>query len=156
MTTASHHRRGKTERRPPGRIIESIRASFKNGTQARTALDVNDLIVETLAFARADLQQHQITVHSEQNRELPQIKGDRVQLQRVLLNLITNAIESMSVVSDHGHGSFDLPFDHRSPWRSSLGDPRQPSGSAFRFTLPADPVEEFSIAMTLSCGAGRE
>ena len=76
-----------------GAVIDSIRASFRKGAQTRTALDVNELIADALAFAQGDLQRHRITVQAERNAALPQIEGDRVQLQQVLLNLITNAIE---------------------------------------------------------------
>ena len=84
-----------------GEIIESIRANFKKGAQSRTAIDVNELIGEALAFARGSLQQHRITVRAERNVELPQIEGDRIQLQQVLLNLITNAIESMASTAEN-------------------------------------------------------
>jgi signal transduction histidine kinase len=47
-------------------------------------------------LARGDLQRHRILVEAEPNAQLPQIRGDRVQLQQVLLNLITNAIDSMA------------------------------------------------------------
>jgi signal transduction histidine kinase len=39
---------------------------------------------------------HRVSVQAEPNEHLPRVKGDRVQLQQVLLNLITNAIESMA------------------------------------------------------------
>jgi signal transduction histidine kinase len=80
-----------------GKVIESIRQNFKKDAQTtKTLLDVNDLIGETLAFAQGDLQQHRITVQAERTTVLPKIEGDRIQLQQVLLNLITNAIESMT------------------------------------------------------------
>jgi signal transduction histidine kinase len=43
-----------------------------------------------------DLQRHRIRIQAEPNLQVPQVRGDPIQLQQVLLNLITNAIDSMS------------------------------------------------------------
>jgi signal transduction histidine kinase len=79
-----------------GAVIGSIRAIFKRDARSRTSLDINDLIGEALVLLRGDLQQHRILVQTEADAQLPQVAGDRIQLQQVLLNLITNAIESMA------------------------------------------------------------
>jgi signal transduction histidine kinase len=78
-----------------GAVIGSIRAIFKRDARSRTSLDINDLIGEALVLLRGDLQRHRILVQTEAAAQLPQVAGDRIQLQQVLLNLITNAIESM-------------------------------------------------------------
>lgn len=85
-----------TDGRRASAVMESIRANFKKDARIRNLLDVNVLIDETLTLVRAELQQHRISVRSEPKVQLPQIRGDRIQLQQVLLNLITNAIEAMA------------------------------------------------------------
>ena len=81
-----------------GEVIGSIRGMLAKGGQDRVELDVNELIREVMAFVRADLKHHGITVRTELAEALPRIAGVRVQLQQVLLNLIANAAESMASV----------------------------------------------------------
>jgi len=79
-----------------GEVIESIRAFFKKDDRKRAAVDLNDLIGKTLALVREDLVKHRIQVEAELDEEVPQVTGDRIQLQQVLVNLIANAIDSMA------------------------------------------------------------
>jgi signal transduction histidine kinase len=79
-----------------GAVVESIRTNLRNDVQDRTSLDVNELIQEALALERGDLQKHRILVQAEPHHELPEVRGNRVQLQQVLLNLIANAVDAMA------------------------------------------------------------
>jgi signal transduction histidine kinase len=79
-----------------GAVVGSTRAMFKNAARNRSVLDVNELIRDALALERFDLQKHQILVQVEPNEPLPEVVGDRVQLQQVLINLILNAIDAMA------------------------------------------------------------
>src|SRR5437899_8930497 len=79
-----------------GAVIGSIRAIFKRDARSRTSLDVNEVIEEALALVGGELQRHRIRVEAKPNTKIPQVIGDRIQLQQVLVNLITNAIESMA------------------------------------------------------------
>jgi signal transduction histidine kinase len=79
-----------------GQVVGSIRANFKSDLGDRTAFDLNELIQEALLLARGELQKHRILVHATPSGHLPEVRGNRVQLQQVLLNLIMNAIDAMA------------------------------------------------------------
>jgi signal transduction histidine kinase len=79
-----------------GAVIDGIRANFRNDVQTRTSLDVNELIREAIALECGNLEKHRILVQAEPNNQLPEVQGNRVQLQQVLVNLITNAIDAMA------------------------------------------------------------
>ncbi|MES0171280.1 MASE4 domain-containing protein [Mesorhizobium sp. M0006] len=79
-------------------VIEGIRTIFKKEDRMSASLDLNDLVRETLALVREGLAKHRILVEAELDERLPEITGDRIQLQQVLVNLITNAIDSMTSV----------------------------------------------------------
>jgi signal transduction histidine kinase len=73
-------------------VIGGIRAIFKRDTRSRASLNVNDLIMEALALARSDLERHGVDVQVEPDAQVPQVRGDRIQLQQVFLNLIMRSI----------------------------------------------------------------
>jgi C4-dicarboxylate-specific signal transduction histidine kinase len=66
------------------------------GMRTRTSLDINDVIQETLTVVRDRLRTNQIAVQTDLKERLPRIRGEQIQLQQVLVNLITNAIDSMA------------------------------------------------------------
>ena len=76
-------------------VIENTRTNFRKDGGNKTSIDVNDLIAETLNLVRDNLRHYQITLEDEPNVRRPKITGDRVQLQQVLLNLMTNAMDAM-------------------------------------------------------------
>jgi PAS domain S-box-containing protein len=83
-----------------GNVIRGIRAlSSKSGSQL-TSVDINDLIEEVLALSRSDLQRDGVLLHAELSHEIRPAFGDKVQLQQVVLNLLTNALEAMSAVTE--------------------------------------------------------
>ena len=84
----------------PGEVIARIRALTKREAPRKELLDVNRKVRDVLALAEHELKTHDIVLRTELAPTLPQVAGDRVQLQQVLLNLIVNAIEAMSGVHD--------------------------------------------------------
>ena len=81
-------------------IMSRIRALFKKAPPCNDALDVNEAILEVMTLTRGETLKNAISVHTELASDLPLIRGDRVQLQQVILNLIINAVEAMSGVSE--------------------------------------------------------
>jgi len=79
-----------------GAVIDSIRSLFKGEVKSRTPCDMNRLIEDALFFLHGDLQKHRITVDAPSNARLPAVTGEAIQLRQVLLNLMTNAIDSMA------------------------------------------------------------
>jgi signal transduction histidine kinase len=83
-----------------GAVVENIRANFRSDVRTRTTVDVNELIQDALALERNDLEKHRILVQVEPNMRLPEVRGNRVQLQQVLLNLIANGIYAMLAMDE--------------------------------------------------------
>lgn len=81
-------------------VIGSVRALLEKSSQERVELDLNDLIREVMTFVRADLRHHRISVRTELAEDLPRLSAVRIQLQQVLLNLISNAVESMASIEE--------------------------------------------------------
>ncbi len=81
-------------------IIARIRTMTQRSAPEKTALRVRDLVVDVLELARRELDQNGITVRTDLFEDLPDVSGDRVELQQVLLNLVVNGIEAMSRVED--------------------------------------------------------
>ncbi len=80
-------------------IITRIRLLFKKGTPQRELLDVNEVIREMIVLLRSELARYSISVRTELAADIPQAMGDRVQLQQVMMNLISNSIDAMKDVN---------------------------------------------------------
>src|SRR5262249_16931567 len=63
-------------------------------------LDLNEAAQEVIALSLSDLQRNRVVVRSELAQHIPPVRGDRVQLQQVILNLLRNASDAMLDVDD--------------------------------------------------------
>jgi PAS domain S-box-containing protein len=81
-------------------IIQGIRALFKESPQTRTVLDLNQLIGEVLSLAQREFEKHTVIVDIRLDEALPLVTADKVQMQQVIFNLVTNALDAMEPVKD--------------------------------------------------------
>ena len=79
-------------------IINRIRLLFKKGTPQRELVDVNEVVREMIVLLRSEATRYSISIRTELAADLPQVMGDRVQLQQVLMNLMLNGIDAMKDV----------------------------------------------------------
>jgi C4-dicarboxylate-specific signal transduction histidine kinase len=79
-------------------IIGRMRALAQKAPPHKDWLDLNAAIRDVLALARSEVHRHGVVVETHLAAEVLCIRGDRIQLQQVLLNLVMNAIEAMSSV----------------------------------------------------------
>jgi PAS domain S-box-containing protein len=77
-------------------IIARIRAMVSRQAPQQALLSLDDLIQESMAFLRDDFQSRGISVSLEPGPKLPQILGDRIQLQQVIVNLAINGAQAMA------------------------------------------------------------
>jgi PAS domain S-box-containing protein len=80
-------------------VISRIRALAGKSPPRRDRLNISDMIKEVIALIGGEVQRNHISLQTDLSNDVPPVLGDRIQLQQVILNLILNAIEAMSGVS---------------------------------------------------------
>ncbi len=81
-------------------VIGRIRALVKKAPPRNDAFGINEAILEVVGLTHGEAVNNKVSVRTQLAEALPPIPGDRVQLQQVILNLIINAVEAMSSVSE--------------------------------------------------------
>jgi C4-dicarboxylate-specific signal transduction histidine kinase len=102
------------EARRASEIIGRIRDMTSQRAPEQKLLSIDDVINESLSFLHHELQEKGIIVSLDLTRELPQIAGDRTQLQQVIVNLTINAVQAMTQLA---------PADRRISVGTMLSDP---------------------------------
>jgi PAS domain S-box-containing protein len=84
-----------------GDVIGRIRDLIKKAPLRRDVLEIGGLVRDVIDLTHGEATKHGVSIKVELAEGLPLIRGDRVQLQQVILNLIVNAIEAMGGVSEN-------------------------------------------------------
>jgi C4-dicarboxylate-specific signal transduction histidine kinase len=83
-----------------GDIIDRIRQHMKKAPPRKERFDLNKAINEVIVLARSMLTRNGVSIQTRLTEGLNPVKGDRVQLQQVIMNLIVNAAEAMRSVDE--------------------------------------------------------
>jgi PAS domain S-box-containing protein len=96
-------------------VVTRLRTLFSKKQINIEPVDLNEATREVIALLLGELQKNRVIVQSQFNDNLPTVKGDRIQLQQVLLNLLRNALDAMGTVNDRPRRLFirtDADGDH--------------------------------------------
>jgi C4-dicarboxylate-specific signal transduction histidine kinase len=83
-----------------GGIIDRIRDQIRKVPPRSDRFDLNRAIEEVIELAQSMIAEHGVSTQSRLASGMAPVRGDRIQLQQVILNLILNAIEAMSSVEE--------------------------------------------------------
>jgi len=91
-------------------VVQRIRALSKKTDPQKVALDVSDIISDAIRLLQREFSDHHALVHLELTPTAPQVIGDRIQLQQVIINLVMNGLEAMADIIEASAQDRD-PFE---------------------------------------------
>jgi C4-dicarboxylate-specific signal transduction histidine kinase len=91
--------------RRAGEVMQRLRTMFRKAEALLEPLDLNEVAAEVLELVHGELLERRVKVAAALAADLPAIRGDRVQLKQVLLNIVMNACDAMN---DNSPGERDL------------------------------------------------
>jgi C4-dicarboxylate-specific signal transduction histidine kinase len=104
-----------SDARRASEIVDRIREIASQRAPEYKPLSFADVINESMNFLRHELQLKRVAISLDLARDLPQVVGDRIQLQQVIVNLVVNAVQAMTQIAAAGR-SMHL--------RAQLSDPQ--------------------------------
>jgi PAS domain S-box-containing protein len=81
-------------------VVRRVRALAKKSDMETERLELNQVVSEAVTLVERELIKHRVSLRTELVPLLPEILGDRVQLQQVIINLLMNGIEAMEPITD--------------------------------------------------------
>ena len=98
-------------------IVGRIRDHIKKAPPRMELFDLNEAIDDVIVMVRSAIDRNRVSVHICRDQKMISVRGDRVQLQQVVLNLILNSVEAMSSVEE---GSRELSISTRQDQTSDI------------------------------------
>jgi C4-dicarboxylate-specific signal transduction histidine kinase len=79
-----------------GDVIARIRSLMARGTPAPVRVNLNDVVTSVLPIVQAEIKRREVALATYFERTLPPVMADRIQLQQLVLNLVSNAVDAMA------------------------------------------------------------
>jgi PAS domain S-box-containing protein len=98
-------------------IISRIRDHIKKAPPREEPVDLNEAITEVIVMVRNAIDRNRVSIRTCLMEQMGSVRGDRVQLQQVVMNLILNAVEAMTSVEE---GERDLLISTELSLRSGI------------------------------------
>ena len=114
-------------------------------------LNINEVIIETITLTRSEILRNDVSLETQLPKDLPAIRGDRVQLQQVFMNLVMNAVEAMSTVDE---GTRELKIGSGKDQEDRILVSVCDSGPALKSTNPDRFFEAFYSTKSNGMGIG--
>jgi two-component system, LuxR family, sensor kinase FixL len=135
-----------------GEVIHRLRELLRKGQIQLRPLDVNAVVDDVLRLTRNELLTRGVTATASLARDLPLVRGDRIQMQQVLLNLVINACEAMDRCPGTRHVEVSTRVDHAEGVEVSVADSGQgiPAADLERIFEPFVTGKEQGMGLGLS------
>jgi PAS domain S-box-containing protein len=138
-------------------VVQRLRGMFTHDDPEPERVDLNDATREVIALSEGELQRGRVTLRTALARDLPDVVGDRVQLQQVLINLMRNAVDAMKGVDGRRDLTIETALEDGDQVRVSVEDTGvglDPAGmaqlfQAFHSTKPDGMGIGLSISRTI-------
>ena len=92
-----------TDDRRAASIIARARELLRNKDLQPDLVSLQAIAKEVMALVRTDAIERRISIDADLPDDVPQVRGDRVQLSQVLLNLVVNALDAVSARAESVH-----------------------------------------------------
>ncbi|WAC46955.1 ATP-binding protein [Asticcacaulis sp. SL142] len=124
-----------SEGRRASDVIWKLRAMSVKAEPQSKPLDINDIIHDAVLLTRHEINSHQVALQLELADDLPQVMGDKIQIQQVIINFMLNSIHALSDISSHSRRLIiTTTLDDQHRVKATVED----NGSG----IPADHVED--------------
>jgi signal transduction histidine kinase len=135
-----------------GEVIHRLRRFVSHRTLKMEPMPVDRILQDPLALVATELKAKGIRVNVQRPEPLPQVMGDEILLQQVVLNLFRNSIDAMRKVARPGH-ALDIAVQHRADANRlvlSIGD----TGPGFDRAIRHRIFENFNSSSPANMGMG--
>ena len=78
-----------------GKIVRNLLTFARQGPAEQSTMDLNDMAQRTVLLMGYEVRLREIDLRTELAPNLPPVRGDRYQLQQVVVNLLTNAVQAV-------------------------------------------------------------